>query len=210
MTDLVGQRRLEIFGQLLGLFQPGRLVDLGAGHGLFSILATKAGWQVMAVDARTERNTPARGVTWVESDVRQFPLEGYDLVACLGLFYHLTVEDQIDLLQRSRDTPIIIDTHLANGRSRFHLSDLVELHGYSGRWFEEIEGHASSWRNERSFWPTPDSFLRMLEDAGFRLMTAVEPWYLPDRTFFLALPALPSEMDYAPLAEGWRSTSPVP
>jgi hypothetical protein len=121
----MGERRLEIFGHLRGLFRTGRLADLGAGHGLFSILAAKAGWDVVAVDARTERNTPAPGVKWVESDVRVFSLEGYDFLACLGLFYHLPVDDQIDLLRRSSGTPMIIDTHLANGRS---------IHRYPKRW----------------------------------------------------------------------------
>jgi 2-polyprenyl-3-methyl-5-hydroxy-6-metoxy-1,4-benzoquinol methylase len=87
VIDPIGQRHLEIFGQLLGLFPPGRLVDLGAGHGLFSIAAARVGWEVVAVDARTERNTSAPGVEWVESDVRDFSLAGFDLVACLGLFY---------------------------------------------------------------------------------------------------------------------------
>ena len=115
-------RRIEIFSRLLDLFQPGRLVDLGAGHGEFSV-AADAGWQVTAVDARTERNLPASGVTWVEADVRDVDLEGFDVVACLGLFYHLTAEDQIDFLARCRKTPLIIDTHVANGLSTHPLSE---------------------------------------------------------------------------------------
>jgi SAM-dependent methyltransferase len=187
--DPVGERRLEIFAQLLGLFNPGRLADLGAGHGLFSIMAAKAGWEVVAVDARTERNTEAAGVKWVESDVRDFSLEGFDLIACLGLFYHLTLEDQLDLLYRSQGRPMIIDTHLAKGRSTHRLSRRDKVRGYVGRWLVEQEGLTNSWGNPKSFWPDPSSFLRMLKDAGYDVVATIEPWYLPDRTFFLALPA---------------------
>jgi predicted RNA methylase len=183
-----GRRRIQIFERLLGLFPPGRLIDLGAGHGLFSIAAAKAGWEVTAVDARTERNTPSSGVTWVEADVREVDLNGFDLIACLGLFYHLTVQDQIDLLEKCRGTPLILDTHIANGLSMHPLSDEVEELGYTGRLYQEGTGLRSSWGNRQSFWPTPDSFHRMLESAGYDLVMTIEPWYQPDRTFFLALP----------------------
>ena len=184
----MGADRIKIFARLLKLFPTGRLVDLGAGHGKFSMVAADAGWEVTAVDARTDRNVPAPGVTWVEGDVRDLDLEGYDLVACLGLFYHLTAEDQIDLLARCARTPLIVDTHLANGLSTHPLSEEMERQGYKGRLYAEGTGLLSSWRNPQSFWPTPGSFHKMLAQAGYNLVLAVEPWYLPDRTFFLALP----------------------
>ena len=189
LMTVPSNRRIEIFSRLLDLFQPGRLVDLGAGHGAFSHAAAKTGWQVTAVDARTERNLPVSGVTWVEADVRDVDLKAYDVVACLGLFYHLTAEDQIDLLARCGKTPLIIDTHVANGLSTHQLSDEVNEFGFTGRLFAEGVGLLSSWGNPKSFWPTPDSFHRMLGQAGYNVVLAVEPGYLPDRTFFLALPS---------------------
>jgi SAM-dependent methyltransferase len=183
-----GRRRIEIFEDLLGLFPTGSLVDLGAGHGKFAAVASNAGWEVTAVDARTERWLAAPGVTWVQADVREFEIERFDLVVCLGLFYHLTLEDQLDLLQRCRGVPAIIDTHLANGRSTHPLTDEIEARGFRGRLYGEGAGLKSSWGNSQSFWPTPDSFHQMLTDSGFDVILVVEPWYLPDRTFFLALP----------------------
>jgi hypothetical protein len=64
----------------------------------------------------------------------------------------------------------------------------MELHGYVGRLFTEDPGYTSSWGNSQSFWPTPDSFSHMLHDAGFRVIAAIEPWYMSDRTFFMVLP----------------------
>jgi hypothetical protein len=46
----------------------------------------------------------------------------------------------------------------------------------------------SSVGNERSFWSTLDSFRTMLHDSGFSVVFTADPWYLPDRTFFVALP----------------------
>jgi len=188
VADPTAARRTEIFTRLLHLFPPGRIVDLGAGHGAFAHIAARAGWQVTAVDARTDRNTSGPGVTWVEADIRDFELADFDLIACLGLFYHLTLPDQIDLLARCRGTPMIIDTHIANGLSTHPLTEEVEQMGFTGRLYHEGTGLLSSWGNPQSFWPTPDSFLLMLDQAGYDLVVAVEPWYMPDRTFVLALP----------------------
>ena len=151
------------------------------------MVAAEAGWDVTAVDARTERNVPAAGVTWVEADVREVDVTGFDVVACLGLFYHLTAGSDRSPRQ-VQGAPLIIDTHLANGLSTHPLSEEVEELGFNGRWYHEGTGLLSSWRNPRSFWPTPESFHKMLDQAGYNLVLAVEPWYLPDRTFFLALP----------------------
>jgi Methyltransferase domain len=192
MTDGVSARRFEIFDALLALFPPGRLVDLGAGHGAFSVRAAKTGWKVTAIDARTVRWPDAPEVTWVQRDVRDAELAGYDMILCLGLFYHLTVNDQLELLKRCAGTPMIIDTHLANGLSTFTLSERVEVSGYDGRWFVEAgDRPTASWKNPESFWPTPESFYGMLSDNGYSVVTAAEPWYLPDRTFFVALPSQP-------------------
>lgn len=187
------ERRLELFDALLGLFSPGRLVDLGAGHGSFSVRAADAGWRVTAVDARTKRFQDDRRIDWVHKDVREADLSGYDVILCLGLFYHLTLADQLSLLERASGTPMIVDTHVANGRSRTHahsLTDLVTVDGYDGQFFRE-KGPASptaSWGNEESFWPSPRAFYRMLGENGYRSVLAATPWYREDRTFFLCLP----------------------
>lgn len=185
----LGERRLQIFQGLLRVLRPGRLVDIGAGHGKFSVLAADEGWDVTAVDARDERFPPDPRVAWVRQDVREHVLEGYDLIVCLGLMYHLTLDDQLDLLRRAAGIPLIIDTHLDTGRPTQPLSEQVTINGYTGRMFvEETQYATASWGNRQSFWATVPDFHRMLNENGYPTILTVEPWYQSDRTFFLALP----------------------
>jgi SAM-dependent methyltransferase len=188
--DPIGQRRFQIFDALLQNFAPGHLVDLGAGHGKFSVRAANAGWAVTAVDARNERFPSDPRVVWKTQDVRDAELKDFDLIVCLGLFYHLTLSDQVDLLRRAGGKPLIIDTHLDTGRPTQPLGERQMFEGYEGRLFyEELQYATASWENEYSFWPTPASFYRMLGEAGYGVVLATEPWYQSDRTFFLALPS---------------------
>lgn len=180
------------FLRMLGMFETGSLIDLGSGHGQFAVTAADLGWQVTALDARGDRYPDPRDprIDWQVGDVRDAVLDSYDVIACLGLFYHLTVDDQIDLLTRAAGTPIILDTHVANGRpSPFDLSDVVVRRGYRGRLFRELGARHStaSWGNVKSFWATRSELLRMLDDHGYDVMIAA-PWYLPTRTFFLCVP----------------------
>lgn len=68
--------RLAQFRQILRPLRPGRLVNLGTGHGKFAMLAEGLGWEVTGVDARTQRLPQSNTIEWVESDVRRFPLDG--------------------------------------------------------------------------------------------------------------------------------------
>ena len=70
--------RLRTLRQILSPITPGRLVDLGTGHGKFARVTRDLGWRVTAVDVRTERMPRDSGIEWVQSDVRDFPLDGND------------------------------------------------------------------------------------------------------------------------------------
>jgi hypothetical protein len=190
--ESTGPLRFKWFRQLLGIFPPGRLVDLGAGHGMFARVAADAGWRVTALDARGDRYPADEPrVDWRIGDVRDVDLAAYDVIACLGLFYHLTIDDQLSLLDRSRGIPIILDTHVANDRPvPMRLSAPVELRGYVGRLYTEPDQatHSpASWGNEQSFWPRTRDLYAMLDAHDYDVLTAT-PWYLPSRTFFLCLP----------------------
>lgn len=185
----ISRARRRAFSRLVRLLPPGHLVDLGAGHGHFSLLAADLGWRVTAVDARTERFPDDPRVTWVQRDVRDVDLAAYDLILCLGLFYHLALDDQLDLLARAAGRVLILDTHLDHGTHEHELSERREPRsGYVGRFYSEPHALTSAVGNRRSFWPTLETFHRMLAAAGFGTVLTLEPWIMPDRTFFVALP----------------------
>lgn len=203
IDDSTPDARMRYFDTMLAWFKPRRVIDLGAGHGAFSIRAADAGWDVTAVDARTVRFPEDPRISWVHEDVRESDLSGYDLILNLGLFYHLTLSDQVSLLDRSAGTPMILDTHVGiAGDTAYSLSDIVTLDGHEGRLYSE-EGiqhdPRSSFGNLSSFWPTPDTLLRMLGERGWDVYTA--PYYLSSRTFFLCIPRTNGQTGF--LAPPW-------
>ncbi|MFN8392750.1 MAG: class I SAM-dependent methyltransferase [Bdellovibrionota bacterium] len=172
--------RLILFRDLLKNMRPGRLLDLGAGHGKFSLIAQELGWQVTAVDARTERMPMSPGIEWIHSDIRDFSIGRFDCICILGLLYHLELFDQIALLKRCAPTVTVLDTHFA-------LEASVKLGEYEGRFFEEqTEALTASFGNKQSFWPTESSLIRMLHNCGYRTAEKQLPQYREDRAFFLA------------------------
>jgi SAM-dependent methyltransferase len=196
-SDPVGALRIALFADLLGRFPTGRLVDLGAGHGIFARVAADLGWEVTAVDARDERFPADPRVQWVRSDIRAFLDQelDVDVVACLGLWYHLTLADQRTLAACCAPRPLILDTHVgmpsrddhpAHGRQ---LSDLRTEDGFTGRLYHERgmkTRPTASWGNEYSFWPTLGTLERQLTDAGYDVVEQVSPAVAPDRRFFVA------------------------
>jgi SAM-dependent methyltransferase len=193
----------NIFRALVALLKPGRMLDLGAGKGNFSLSAARLGWKVTAVDARTVRwpdaetesdSTDAdliRTIRWVQADVREFPIEEgeYDLICVLGLLHHLEVADQVALLKRCSTMPTLLDTRIAKA--------LVDIEGpYEGMLIRERgetreERDAvpqASWGNPVSFQHTEESLLRLVLDCGYMKMMQMRPPHRPDYTFYLCLP----------------------
>ena len=186
--------RLQRFDDLLELFSPGRAIDLGAGRGNFAQRAASRGWDVLAVDARADRFPEESGetITWSKEDVRDVDFRGFDLIFNLGLFYHLTLEDQLSLLDRAVGIPMILDTHVGDGgeAQHFSLSDLTTQKGYEGRIYSEEEIQdvsTASFGNLHSFWPTSEALTLMLFERGWDVLHSM-PYYRSSRTFFLCLP----------------------
>jgi SAM-dependent methyltransferase len=175
--------RRSILRSILAPLRPGRLLDLGAGHGKFALVACELGWEVTAVDARTARMPMTEGIEWIEADVRELPVEGYDCILLLGLLYHLELGDQLDLLARCARTLTVIDTHVA-------LRPTHRERGYEGRVFDEdLDEPTAAFGNRTSFWPTEAALVRQLTDAGYGTILKHVPQYLDDRTFWVCSPA---------------------
>ncbi|HET7092615.1 MAG TPA: class I SAM-dependent methyltransferase [Thermomicrobiales bacterium] len=192
-----------VFKMLLGLFKPGRLLDLGAGKGNFSLAAAQLGWTVTAVDARTVRwpdperaADPAeaeliRQIRWVQADVREFPIApgDYDLICILGLLHHLEVADQVALLGRCASAPLLIDTRIAKANldhSGPYEGMLIREHGATRDERDLVP--TAAWGNALSFQHTEDSLIRLARDAGYAKVLPMRPPHRNDYTFYLCLP----------------------
>ena len=195
--DPRGAKRIAQFVDTLSRFPAGHLVDLGAGHGIFSRIAADMGWRVTAVDVRDERFPDDSKITWVVSDVREFSdYDDVDVVACLGLWYHLTLDDQLALAAKIAPRPLILDTHVATPNlpsyqqpNQYRISEILIQQGYPGRVYSEkgLEDRATaSWGNEDSYWPSVASLERQMYAAGYEVFEQISPPYLPDRGFFVA------------------------
>src|SRR3954471_6330340 len=192
-----------IFRTLLALLRPGRMLDLGAGKGNFSLCAAELGWQVTAVDARTVRlpqaetaHDPAvaariRAIRWIQADVRTFPIaaDAYDLICILGLLHHLELVDQIELIQRCARTLLLLDTRIAPAiveRQGGYEGMAIREHGETVQERELVP--TAAWGNATSFRHTEESLLRLLRACGYAQVMPMRPPHRRDYTYYFCLP----------------------
>lgn len=164
----------------------GSLLDLGSGPCVFARHARDAGFGVTAVDVRTERlpkDKEMEGIRFVEEDVRVFDVSGFDVISNLGLLYHLSLEDQWDLLHRSSYASVIIETQvhfpdIVPKAARPWGYEIVKEGPYEGVLYPEGDNAMAGSGNERSFWHTERSLMRLFEDTGYRSVMSVEPLFV--------------------------------
>jgi hypothetical protein len=110
IKETTDRLRVQMAARLLGPGEGRTLLDLGAGPCVFSRRARDAGWKVTAVDARTDvLPEDMEGITFVQSDVREFDPRGFDTIFNLGLLYHLPIVDQRRLLEACSYTRVILE-----------------------------------------------------------------------------------------------------
>jgi len=192
-----------IFRALLAPLRPGRMLDLGAGKGNFSLTAAELGWQVEAVDARTVRwpnaeteQDPAvaariRSIRWIQADVRTFPIapDAYDLICILGLLHHLELVDQIELIKRCAGTLLLLDTRIAPAiveRQGGYEGMAIREHGDTVQ--ERALVPTAAWGNATSFRHTEESLMRLLRDCGYAQVMPMRPPHRRDYTYYFCLP----------------------
>ena len=170
------------FTELVGDGRGRTLLDLGAGPCLFAKRAGLREWTVTAVDARTDRLPEELSpIAFIQCDVRDFDVSGFDTIAILGLLYHLPVEDQVSLLARCSYTRIILETQVHTpgfkppDSSRVLSPELVTQDGYEGVVYREHDNPMASIGNVESLWMTEESLLRLFEDTGQRSVNVIEP-----------------------------------
>ena len=154
---------------------------------LYLDASVNAGYSVTAVDARAVRLPEELDdrIQFFEADVRDFePPEEPDVVAILGLLYHLPLTEQSDLLERFRGRTVILDTqihdpHLVTDAAAEWATEFVSTDdGYEGVVFPELNNPMASIGNAESFWHTEDSLLRLAEDCGYETAAPIEPVYV--------------------------------
>lgn len=209
--------RQAVFEQSLlfmeaALGRKGKVIDLGAGHCAFTRMAHAMGWHPTALDVRRDR-VPSlpEGVDFILGDVtsESWDPKDYDLILCLGLYYHLDQDMQHSLLERCRGKPIIIDTHFANPpeiptRYKAALGKTYEKNGEMGADYREdghlddgarkTKGLLASFENPTSWWQTKDSLLKTLHDYGWPHVWTFDYQHMDhiQRTFFIC-----NTVDYA-------------
>lgn len=202
-----GAQRLHIFKSILGCLPPGRLLDLGAGHGDFSRAAVDLHWEAVALDARETRFPedlrdrvefrlePVEELGWDPTE--------FDLILFLGLHYHLTFGMQDAVFAHCSGVPILLDTHFAveGAETEFSpaLSQWEAPEGIPGQVYGEMgavpaderrnEGLLASFNNDSSFWPTRAGLREHLRRHGYSHVWEYQhPFASIQRTFFLAMP----------------------
>lgn len=187
LTDLVRRRRGT------------SLVDLGCGPCLFARKAKDCGYRVTAVDARTDRVPPRKElkpIKFVQRDVREFDVRGFEVVCIIGLLHHLELPAQLDLLRRCAAATVIVDTQFyEETRAPMERPDwqktLVHEGPYAGVRYPEGDTVMAGWGNKHSFWHTEKSLLSMFDACGFVRATKIVPQYSSKhgpRGFFLLAP----------------------
>lgn len=187
---------------ILAPLAPGKLLELGASKGTFSLSAARLGWQVTTVNPDTlrwpEREVDADpelpalldSITFVQSDVREFSIgrHAYDLICIPGL-HDLEVPDQVALVRKCAGTPLLIDTRIASAETDtfgvYHGMLIQELSEAR----EERDGvGAASSLNASAFLHTEESLVRLLRDCGYPIVFQARPPYRQEFTFYFALP----------------------
>jgi SAM-dependent methyltransferase len=171
-------------GNIAGL----RILDLASLEGMYALELARRGAQVVAIEGREANIEKARfaarslglDVDFQLGDVRDLSIERhgkFDVVLCLGILYHLDLDDVASLLGRIRQVTknaMIVDTAVALASTETHVVDGVVLHGERlvehGPSDTEEQRLARLWSsldNTTAFLPTLPSLLRLLSAKGF-------------------------------------------
>jgi hypothetical protein len=119
-------------------------------------------------------------ITFVQDDVRNLSVEKYgrfDVVLCLGIFYHLNVPDVFHFAESIFEVCrriAIIDTHVGLNSNKSHTYKGQTYYGWTFREHspeateeERLKSLWASLDNETSFWFTRPSLFNLLARTGF-------------------------------------------
>lgn len=182
----VAQTIADLSGQS---FENLRVLDLACLEGLYGIEMALQGAKVVAIEGREANVEKARfakeslsleNIDIVRDDVRNLSAEKYgkfDVVLCLGIFYHLDAPDVFHFMESVAEVCnrlAVIDTHVSAVSEKCYA---YKGSSYWGRVYAEhspdstLEERAKSlWSsvdNINSFWLTRPSLYNLLGRVGF-------------------------------------------
>lgn len=180
-----------------------RVLDLACLEGMYALEFARHGSAVVAIEGRETNLAKARfaadllglgNAAFFHDDVRNLSRSrhgSFDAVLCLGILYHLDAPDVFLFLERIAEActrVAVIDTHVSELAEE---SRTYRGRTYWGRCFVEHPSGAAqqdkeralwaSLDNERSFWPTRNSLLAALSDAGFSSAYECHVPFEPDK-----------------------------
>jgi SAM-dependent methyltransferase len=153
-------------------FEHCRVLELGCLEGGHTIELARRGFQVVGVEGREENVRRARwicrlfktGASVVRADLETTPLAAFgrfDLIFCSGLLYHLPKPWELVEQFPAAAPALFLSTHYAE-------EEEVTVNGLGGRWYKELgRGDPLSGLSPRSFWPTREALLQLLEANGY-------------------------------------------
>lgn len=166
------------------------VLDLACRTGSFCHALAVQGHWVTGIEGRQSNLDKAHvhpNIEYQLGDIRDLPLDvEYDVTLCLGLLYHLTADDALELLRALRMIThrfVILDTHISTAEEEVE----VEGHTFYGHSYPEPEGDWSSIKNETSWWFTEGSLQGLLGLAGWQQFESVDSpeGTAPDRRWFV-------------------------
>jgi SAM-dependent methyltransferase len=167
------QRYRYFFEPLLSLhggsLEGHRVLDLGCNAGTWTLCAIEAGADfVLGVDGRADNIEKARAKlegAGISEDRYQFEVgnileltadPGFDIVLCLGVFYHVSKPVELFEVMRAAQV-VVIDTE---------VSQLPGSAFSVGR--ESLDENQNAVDSELVFWPTRQAVIDLAHEFGFR------------------------------------------
>ena len=224
-SEVKVQRFLQIIADITQKpFSELRVLDLACLEGLYGLELALQGATVVGIEGREANLAKARftqevlglkNIEFVRDDVRHLSRETYgtfDVVLCLGIFYHLDVPDVFEFAEHIYGVCqklAIIDTHVSRSSESEYS---YKGQAYRGSPYKEDETAWASIGNPESVWLTRPSLYNLLVDVGFTSVYECHQPIVPkfermrnrqeaDRATFVAIKNHPVRLKSTPLLD---------
>jgi len=170
---------LELYrNELSNLQEHKSIIDIACGHGKYSIVSQESGFSTLGVDARTERVPLTEfenlGIGFRQTNLEDIEEINHDICLLFGIFYHLDLAQQLDLLGKINSKVTLIHTLIYNENSKeaFNLQNETVIGNLNFAVYKEGNKRdtrvKASMNNYFSIWHTEESLKNMFLNAGFK------------------------------------------